>query len=525
MGTAPRRFRFGRCLGRGSFGEVYAATMRSPGGLESPVAVKLLRADIDLEGDAVRRLRDEGRLLARLNHPAILKVFDLVTLRGRLALITELVDGADLADCIEGASMPVRPLVQALSQVASALDAASTTGGPDGPLNLVHRDVKPSNVRVDRHGQAKLLDFGIARFDASDREVRTASDLVVGSVPYMAPERFVEREVVSSSDVFSLGCTLFEGIAGKRFYGSSNVARISTLAMQPEVYRRTVAERIGALEVPESLKALLHTLVDIDPGSRPVAAEVAARLEELADDLHGPTLRMWCRERDWPEPAGLEGALEGVTLSEGELDAPEEATKASGMPELVDPAMATIDEGGPEEGAPVGTEFVRNPTPEGPTGSASGRPRLNLSPMATIEPGATAPAAPAPAPPAPDRTSQTLTPAESPVQTPEPLDRALRKPPVVQSKDSVWERPYTEEGERPAPKPPARPPVDPNARTVLRHDASDPPPSEPRPHDAPSGRGCGPIVTIAIVLLGLVLAGAALAIIALPGLWVLANSP
>ena len=510
MGTAPRRFEFGRCLGRGSFGEVYAATMRSPGGLESPVAVKLLRADIDLEGDAVHRLRDEGRLLARLNHPAILKVFDLVRLRGRLALITELVDGADLADCIRPDPMPVRPLLQALAQVASALDAAQNTTGDEGPLRLVHRDIKPSNIRIDRHGQAKLLDFGIARFDASDREVRTASDLVVGSIPYMAPERFVEREVASSSDVFSLGCTLYEGIAGKRFYGSSNVARISSLALQPALYTRTVAERIAALEVDAALKTLLHALVDIDPTARLDAAAVSAQLEEVADTLAGPTLRMWCRQHTWPDPDAQDGPLVGVSIVEGELDDPARSTKTSStMPQLVDPAMATLAEAG------SGTEFVQTPPPR-PSG-----PRIHRSPLETIEPGASS--ADLAERPAPDRTSQTLSPA-----TPEPLERSLPRPPVVQSKDSVWERPYTAEGERPS-APPARPPVDPNAKTFLRPSTPDPSPREPTPTPTVSppsaGWGWGPVLTIGIVVGGLGLAGVALAAIAVPGLWLVVTAP
>lgn len=317
--ATTRRFEFGPCLGRGSFGEVYSASMRSPGGLQTSVAVKLLRSDLDLKGDAVLRLRDEGRLLAHLNHPAILKVFDLVTLQGRLALITELVDGADLA--VFSGNIPARAVVQAMGQVAGALHAAYHATGPSGPLNLVHRDVKPSNTRLERHGQAKLLDFGIARFDATDREVRTASDMVVGSVPYMAPERFIERIVHPSSDVFSVGCTLYEGITGKRFYGSNQVAKVTGLALHPERFTLVLRERIDSLQVPDSVREFVATMLAYDPDERPPASEVADRLEELADTMGGPTLRMWCRDRDWPPPPSLDGPLEGQVLEEGQLDA------------------------------------------------------------------------------------------------------------------------------------------------------------------------------------------------------------
>lgn len=469
MSTASRRFVFGRCLGRGSFGEVYAATMRSPGGLESPVAVKLLRADIDLRGEAVRRLRDEGRLLARLNHPAILKVFDLVTLRGRLALITELVDGADLAAFVtaesgDGEVMPVRALVQSLSQIASALDAAATTPGPDGPLRLVHRDVKPSNIRIDRHGQAKLLDFGIARFDASDREVRTASDLVVGSVPYMAPERFVQRGVEPSSDVFSLGCTLYEGITGQRFYGSSNVAKISGLALQPELYRSTIAERIAKLSVAAGVKELLAELVRLEPSARPTASQVAARLEELADAIGGPTLRMWCRDREWPDPDGLDGPLEGETLVEGELDDDPPPPKPTTGPVIHRAPLATIE--------------------PGQTAASLGSGLLAESPMRAAHP--------------------TLAPDGTDLLTVEvPSDPAIRepaKPALPERKDSVWERPYTAEAERPA---------------APKRISDDPP--------APAKRGWGGVLFgVAVVgVLLLLVAGVLLLLAAIPGLWMI----
>lgn len=333
MQGTGRRFLFGRCLGRGSFGEVYAAQMRSPGGLETQVAVKLLRSDIDLHGSAVQRLRDEGRLLARLNHPAILTVYDLITLDDRLALITELVDGADLSSML--ADIPPRALLQALGQVAGALAAANAAPGPEGPLQLVHRDVKPSNIRVDRHGRAKLLDFGIARFDASDREVRTASDLVVGSVPYMAPERFVDRHVHPSSDIFSLGCCLYEGLVGKRLYGTSSVAEISSYALQEGAYANLLAERLGGLDLHPVVFGLLVDLIAVDPQHRPTAAEAADRCEEAADQLDGPSLRMWCQDRAWPEDVDLEGPLEGSTLTEfAEPDAEADDASPPEAPEL-----------------------------------------------------------------------------------------------------------------------------------------------------------------------------------------------
>ncbi|MCA9489452.1 MAG: protein kinase, partial [Myxococcales bacterium] len=164
MEELERSFTMHRCLGRGGFGEVYLADMVGRGGLSTTVAIKLLRQDLDPAGQAVKRLRDEGRLLARLDHPTILRVLDLVMLGGRAALITEYVPGEDLEACLRGdGRISTRALLQVLGRVAGALDAAwrAPLGSEGEELRLSHRDVKPSNIRVGRFGDVKLLDFGI----------------------------------------------------------------------------------------------------------------------------------------------------------------------------------------------------------------------------------------------------------------------------------------------------------------------------------------------------------------------------
>ncbi|MFT4624560.1 MAG: serine/threonine protein kinase [Myxococcota bacterium] len=323
--TVRRTFRFGRCLGRGGFGEVYRATMRSGGGLESAVAVKVLRVDLDADTDAVRRLRDEGRLLARLNHPNILTVYDLVLLDGRVALVTEFVDGADLDACLScDPPLGARALVDLVGQVAAALHAAWETPGRDGePLRIVHRDLKPSNVRIGRHGQVRLLDFGIAHFEGTDREARTASDLVVGSVPFMAPERFFSRGTQGPADVFGLGCLLYEGITGERFLGVGDVRLITRIALSETLFSDRVHQAVARLtDQPPALRDLVGACLSYDPASRPTAAEVSERCDAMLDDLSGPSLRSWARA--WPVTVDgdVTGPLEGRVISEGSLGLP-----------------------------------------------------------------------------------------------------------------------------------------------------------------------------------------------------------
>ena len=159
-----RLFELNTCLGQGGFGEVYRATVTSMGGIATTVAVKVLRTDLGIDSDAVSRLRDEGRVLARLNHPNIVRIHDLTILEGRVALVMEYLPGDDLVDCLDGPDgMGLSVALDALQQVSHALEAAWETPGQDGrPLRLVHRDIKPTNVMLGRFREVYLLDWGIA---------------------------------------------------------------------------------------------------------------------------------------------------------------------------------------------------------------------------------------------------------------------------------------------------------------------------------------------------------------------------
>ena len=346
---SPRcTFSFAKCLGQGGFGEVYRATMRSGGGLDTTVAVKVLRAELHAGSDAVRRLRDEGRLLAQLNHPSILKVFDIARLDGQLALVTEHVDGADLDTCL-AASPPLstRALVDALSQVAAGLSAAWEAEGPDGrPLRIVHRDLKPSNVRIGRHGDVRLLDFGIAHFVSDEREADTASDLVVGSVRYMAPERFFEPEATHTADVFGLGCLLFEGLAQQRYLDQADVRRLTQLALSADTWAAWQETRLALLEgQPATLVALCRRCLAHQPDDRPTASEFAERCDELLDALEGPSLRSWARQ--WPvsEPTVVSGALTGRTVVEDPLEPTPITVAGDDEPTVLRTARSTLDLG------------------------------------------------------------------------------------------------------------------------------------------------------------------------------------
>lgn len=324
-GGQQRRFRIHHGLGRGGFGEVYKATMTSQGGLRAEVAVKLLRLDQNAEdGDAVRRLRDEGRLLAALRHPTILRVYDLAVLEGRVGLVTEYVDGQDLSGCFIGDDpMPLRPLIEAMGEVAEGLVAAFTALAPDTgtPMELVHRDVKPSNLRISSHGELKILDFGIARSEAVDREARTGSQATLGSLAYMSPERFDARAPGPEGDVFGLGCVLYEGVAGRRFYVEAVPVIMYRMAASLKAYKKHLDQAMDDLPdtVPDAVRQLILDMLEHDPDARITAQEVAHRCEALAPTLPGPTLKRWARDRDWPDGEPVPSAFDGRTLTDGTL--------------------------------------------------------------------------------------------------------------------------------------------------------------------------------------------------------------
>ncbi len=317
--AAGRTFQIHACLGRGGFGEVYRATMTSSGGVQTEVAVKILREDIDPGSEAVKRLRDEGRLLGALRHPAILKVHDLVMLEGRVGLVTEFVEGQDLDQCIAAEpTIPPRALLSVVGEVAAALDAAWSSPSTAGqPIRLVHRDIKPANIRIGRHGEVKLLDFGIARAANVAREAHTASNSMMGSYLYMAPERFHTEDVEPPSDVYALGCVLFEGLVGRRFFEGQTLKQIYGTMLAQGKFETHREERLALLDgsTPNAILGLLRDLLHVDPDFRPDATETASRCEDMVEYISGPTLKRWARKRVWPPHQPVSGSLDGRQLT------------------------------------------------------------------------------------------------------------------------------------------------------------------------------------------------------------------
>ena len=305
-------------LGKGGFGEVYRVRMTTIDGLSRIMALKVLHGHIGPKSQAIERLRYEGRILAQLRHPAILRVDRITSIEQRIALVLEYVDGEDLSGCCRGEdALTERGLVYTVGEVASALHKGWAMPGTKGvPLRLVHRDIKPSNIRLGKDGEVKLLDFGIAKSDAMTREALTATDTLIGSMPYLAPERFLDRPVGPEADIFGLGCCLFEGLTGERLFRQVTGIQAFALAYDNAKYERFIEQRLAIIEVttPELLN-LLVACVAYEPLDRPSAAELAERCDALTEILPGASLKAWAWARNWGTPVASRGPLSGRTVS------------------------------------------------------------------------------------------------------------------------------------------------------------------------------------------------------------------
>jgi serine/threonine protein kinase len=203
------RYTLDREIGRGGMGAVWSGTDRTLG---RTVALKRIGTAPGGGTPDVQRAEREARLAARLNHPHVVAVFDLVDEpeTGDQWMVMEHVEGTNLSEIVKTTgALPPDQIAPILAQVADALAAAHTAG-------IVHRDVKPSNILVAPDGNVKLTDFGIARTEAD--AALTQTGLVTGSPAYLAPEVASGQLATEASDVWSLGATLCHALAGKPPY-------------------------------------------------------------------------------------------------------------------------------------------------------------------------------------------------------------------------------------------------------------------------------------------------------------------
>ncbi|MER7515451.1 serine/threonine-protein kinase [Streptomyces sp. NPDC126499] len=266
------RYRVVRQLGRGGMGIVWRAVDEVLG---REVAVKELRTYNDASGpeldDLRLRMQREARAAARVRHPGVVAVHDVTEHQGRPVIVMELVDGPSLDGVLgERGTLPPREAARIGAAVLDALAAAHDVG-------VLHRDVKPGNVLLDRSGRIVLTDFGIAAMDdPGDGSAThlTRSGEIVGSLDYLAPERAQGQQPGPASDVWALGATLYAAVEGASpFRRTSTWSTLNAIVVEPLPEPRNAGP----------LGPVLRQLMDKDPSRRPDARTAARLLAAVAD--------------------------------------------------------------------------------------------------------------------------------------------------------------------------------------------------------------------------------------------------
>ena len=260
-------------LGRGGMGVVYRGIDKQIG---REVAIKTLTQGFMGDDNMLARFYEEGRRTGRLNHPNIVTVYDLGDDNGTPYIVMECVEGEPLDKLIRSDSeFPLADRLRILKEVCEALGYAHRN-------NVIHRDVKPANIFVQPDGSAKLLDFGIARLEKRDQDMSlTRTGHLIGTVPYMAPERLRNEDVDGRSDIFAAGVVLFQMVTGQMPFTGADSVLMQKILTEPPAPLNSIRP-----DLPAALQAIVDRALAKAPDDRyPAAEEMAADLAAVIAEL------------------------------------------------------------------------------------------------------------------------------------------------------------------------------------------------------------------------------------------------
>lgn len=317
VGQKVSHYRVLQVLGGGGMGVVYKAEDIKLG---RPVALKFLPTELSEDSAARVRFEREARAASALNHPNICTVYEIEEHEGQPFIVMELLEGHALRDTLAGNAQPAKekgpfPIVRLLdiaTQVASALSAAHSKG-------IIHRDIKPGNIFVTNHGQAKILDFGLAKFLAADFEkpelqetacldaarkldqslTVTMTGVTVGTAAYMSPEQVRRERLDPRTDLFSFGLVMYEMATGQQAFAgdSAEAVQDAILNLSPK------APSEWNRQIPRKLKEIIERLIEKD---RELRYQTAS---ELCADLKALSRMTQPRRSRWGLPAAVIGGL------------------------------------------------------------------------------------------------------------------------------------------------------------------------------------------------------------------------
>ncbi|MCA9516742.1 MAG: serine/threonine protein kinase [Myxococcales bacterium] len=210
-----------RKIAMGGMAEIFKAKQAGAEGFEKDLVIKRILPHFTEDESFVKMFIDEASITAKLQHPNIVQIFDFDIADGTYYIAMEYIEGQDLKDVLEraianGETLSVAQCVWILMETGKGLSYAHTKDYRGKPLNIVHRDISPSNVMVGFNGEVKLMDFGIAK--AAQRSTKTMAGAVKGKVAYMSPEQARGKPLDGRSDLFALGIMLWEMLTGRRLF-------------------------------------------------------------------------------------------------------------------------------------------------------------------------------------------------------------------------------------------------------------------------------------------------------------------
>jgi eukaryotic-like serine/threonine-protein kinase len=329
MPPSDRAIRLGRyalhaAIASGGMASVHLGRLRGPVGFSRTVAIKRLHPPYAHDANFVTMFVDEAQLMARVQHPNVVPILDVVHEEGELFLVMEYVHGVSLARLAQpgraatAAPVPAAVVAAVFADVLHGLHAAHEATTPLGePLGLVHRDVTPQNILVGVDGTAKITDFGIAK--ATSRAHHTVAGILKGKLPYVAPEQLQAGEIGPWTDVYAASVSMWEALTGRTLFDADNEARI----VEKVLLGATRVPSALAPDVPCELDDVVMRGLELKPHKRfQTAREMALALEAAVSRAPVSAVGTFVDERAGEELSERSTLLRAIESAPEESDVP-----------------------------------------------------------------------------------------------------------------------------------------------------------------------------------------------------------